>query len=138
MTVIVKTFLKDWEFQYEQLSGRFYLADPQNGRALVARGYSGKGIAINDPSYQDRVAEGPIPRGLWRILSPIRHQRLGELSFSLAPLGHKAEGRSGFYIHGDNRQANNSASSGCIILNREARAFLVSARTLMTDRLRVI
>lgn len=123
---IPKSYLGTLEFVYVQSTGCLYLADHEDGRSLIARGYSGKGVGYNEPSYEDRVAEGPIPRGVWRLQSPIRHQRLGPVSIPLTPQG-PIHGRSGFYIHGDNLAANGTASSGCIILPPDARTFIAGS-----------
>lgn len=132
----IVAFTDELEFQYEQSSGCFYLADRQDGRTLIARGYSGKGVGLNDPSFEDRIGEGPIPRGVWRISAPFHHARLGAVSFPLA-YGESGEeeiphNRSGFFIHGDNGRGDFSASSGCIILPRSARDFIAGSwvRTL--------
>ena len=44
-------------------------------------------------------------------------------------------GRSGFWIHGDNAQANKSASSGCIVLDKRSREFVAAAIALGFDTL---
>lgn len=38
-------------------------------------------------------------------------------------------GRSGFFIHGDNRYGNRTASHGCIILPRKARDEIATLRS---------
>lgn len=118
-----------WE--WEQLSGCLYLADQQDGRTLIARGYAGKGIGINNPDAEDQIGIGPLPRGVWRVGSSTNHPRLGPQAL---PLTRKAipYGRSGFFIHGDNARGDRSASSGCIILGPDVRAFIARSgiRTL--------
>lgn len=119
------SFLDEMEFIYEQSTGCFYLGDHQDGRTLVARGYSGKGDGLNMPLHQTSIGLGPIPVGMWEILAHIHHARLGPRAFPLkAYPDTQTFGRSGFYIHGDNRNANNSASSGCIILPRVVRDYI--------------
>ena len=88
---------------------------------LVARGYSGKGAAKNDPDMERVRATGPIPRGRWRIGAPRDSRRVGPFAMDLHPLGHDAHGRSAFMIHGDSVRNPGSASSGCIILSRAVR-----------------
>ena len=44
----------------------------------------------------------------------------------LAPRGHRAHGRDGFMIHGDNPALNFSASQGCIILGLVLRELIAS------------
>lgn len=138
----IVAFTDELEFQYDQRSGCFYLADRQDGLTLIGRGYSGKGVGLNEPSFEDRVAEGPIPRGLWRVASSVTHQRLGPVCFPLA-YGESGEeeiphNRSGFYIHGDNSRADFSASSGCIILPRSARDFIGGLQRSGVRTLRVV
>lgn len=111
---------------WNQRSGTMYLADTKDGRALIGVGYSGSTCHQNKPESERIVAKGPIPRGVWTMGSPFAHQTLGPVSIPLWPVEKDAAfGRSGFYIHGDNSKANGSASTGCIILNRPARDFIV-------------
>lgn len=113
-------------YEYYQSTGSLYLASDQNDGTLIGRGYSGKGSGLNNPAEEGLIARGPIPRGLWRIHPPIRHARLGDIALRLSrPV--IPYGRSGFYIHGDNRRADNSASSGCIVLSREVRLFIAAS-----------
>lgn len=119
-----------WE--YEQPTGCLYLADHQDGRALVARGYAGKGHGLNNPDAEQEIGLGPLPSGLWSIEPPIDHPRLGPVALRLS----RAQipyGRSGFLIHGDNGRGDRSASNGCIILGRPIREFIARSgiRTLM-------
>lgn len=112
------------DFIYEQSSGNFYLADGQDVRALIARGYSGKGDFKDAHWAEMRKAEGPIPRGVWRIAPATKHPRLGPIALPLQPFGHDALGRTEFFIHGDNPERNQSASSGCIVLDRDVRLLI--------------
>jgi hypothetical protein len=88
---------------------------------VIARGYSGKGAAKNDPAMEHVRATGPIPRGRWKIGAPWTSSRTGPYVMSLSPIGHDARGRSAFQIHGDSTRAPGTASSGCIILARPVR-----------------
>lgn len=106
---------------YDQSSGCLYMADSEDARTLLCRGYSGHGPGLNDPAKEAVKAVGPIPCGMWRVETARHHIRLGPLSFPLKPVGHKAHGRSGFYIHGDNAKGNGTASTGCIVAPRPAR-----------------
>lgn len=106
---------------FSQSSGCLYLADENDARCLLARGYAGSGTGLNNPKAERQIAIGPIPRGLWSIDDPIRHARLGPLAFALYPVQHRAHGRSGFFIHGDNERGDRSASTGCIVVPRGAR-----------------
>ena len=118
----------DWA--YSQSTGRLYLADGEDVRALVASGYSGALGYQNRSEFEGLVAKGPIPRGVWRIGVAFKHRRLGRVAIPLEPADPKtALGRAGFYIHGDNERGNGSASSGCIVLPYHARCIIAAART---------
>lgn len=120
---------------YQQSTGALLLEDSRGCSAFLARGYSGKPGAVNDPDREGEVAVGPIPRGMWRLGKPITHASLGPVAIPLRPVAvvngevvqqTKRLGRSGFYIHGDNSHGNQSASNGCIILPRAIRDAIVS------------
>ncbi len=88
----------------------------------VARGYSGHGLGLDNPTLQEVRSVGPIPQGRWLIGAPYSSPRVGPFVLPLRPDPHtETFGRSDFLIHGDNRHRNQSASRGCIILNRAAR-----------------
>lgn len=94
---------------------------------VIGVGYAGKPPYVNAPEAEVRKGTGPLPRGLYRIVDPVDHIRLGPLSMFLIPdEQNRMFGRSGFFIHGDNRHANRSASSGCIILDRSSRRLIAS------------
>lgn len=89
---------------------------------LSFTGYSGNGTDLNNPASEAKRDHGPIPRGLWRIGTwEVFHNQLGLRVAPLTPVGHNADGRSGFFIHGDNSLMNHTASDGCIIMIRAAR-----------------
>jgi hypothetical protein len=51
----------------------------------------------------------------------------GPLSIPLTPMpGTNTFGRTGFYIHGDNKARNQSASEGCIVLDSGPRQKIAS------------
>jgi hypothetical protein len=104
-------------WKYDQSAGEL----SRNGK-VVARGYSGKGSAKNDPDMEHVRATGPIPRGMWKIGEPHRSAKTGPYAMNLTPVGHDAKGRSAFQIHGDN--ATGTASSGCIILGPAQRRLI--------------
>lgn len=84
-------------------------------------GYSGLGSHRNDPSSVDKVGEGPIPPGIYKI-GPVYDDtgHLGPVVMHLDPEpGTHTFGRSAFRIHGDN--AEHTASHGCIILSHDLR-----------------
>lgn len=129
----------DWI--YSQSSGRVYLEDGQDGRTLIASGYSGSGDDINRPASDHKRAVGPIPRGVWRLDPPVaQHSQLGQVVIPLEPQADAegflwVHGRSAFRIHGDNRRGDNSASRGCIILNRDTRDLIARLYWLGVRRL---
>lgn len=93
-----------------------------DGGSLIFDGcYSGgnKGKvpqAINNPDYCHVKMTGPIPPGLYTIGEPYQDALTGSHTMSLAPdSGNEMFGRSEFKCHGDNSEANRSASEGCII-----------------------
>ena len=117
---------------YGQSSGAIWLADGEDSRALIGHGYSGRGSHVNKGESETILGWGPIPRGVWRVGRPVNHPRLGPKAFPLTPVGHDAFHRSDFFIHGDNRGANGTASSGCIIAGLAIRAVIeaLQIRTL--------
>lgn len=97
---------------YDQLSGKIFHND-----VFVGVGYSGAGQTAaggrNNPDLQNVRNTGPIPTGEYAIGPAQRHPSKGPVCMRLTPVGHDAQGRSGFLIHGNNAQ--NDASQGCII-----------------------
>ncbi len=95
-------------------------------RAYVTTGYSGRGQGVNNSDLQDRSNVGPIPRGLWSMgriqQTPTVH------SIRLNPGAETETARSGFLIHGGNRDAGRTASRGCIILPRHVRERMTRLR----------
>ena len=120
---------------YSQSTGLLYLEDRDGARIILAKGYSGNGRYINDPDAEGRAGLGPIPRGVWKVDPAIHHRRLGPIVFGLHPVGHDAYHRSEFFIHGDNKLGDRSASTGCIVLDRPARECI---RALKINTLEVI
>ncbi len=106
-------------FTYVQRTGDLY--DPDG--TFMARGYSGDAANFNNPAAQALRAEGPIPVGAYTIGDPIDPpDHLGPLAMPLTPnAGTNTLGRSSFFMHGDNRAANHTASHGCIIMGRAVR-----------------
>lgn len=109
---------------YKQRTGHCYLCDQDDSRVLLAIGYSGDQFHTNDPGAEEKVAKGPIPRGVWSMAMAGTHPTLGPVCIRLSPKevpSLRASGRSGFLIHGDNSRRDFTASQGCIILPRPAR-----------------
>lgn len=112
---------------YEQNTGLFALYAPDGSVSFRTRGYAGRGIGRNQHIHQITPGVGPLPCGDYSIGEPVDHPRLGPLALPLRPHpDNEMFGRSGFFIHGDNRK--NDASHGCIILARAARALLIELR----------
>lgn len=102
-------------------TGRLYDEDFK----CKAIGYSGFGEGYNNPSFMDKINIGPIPKGKWKIFSKINSVDMGECVLPLIP--HDSTntfGRGNFYIHGDNKEHNCTASKGCIVLSLSVREFL--------------
>lgn len=116
------------EATYEIRSGRFTIFTPADDapgtwRAVYeVTGYAGRGRCRNNPSCETISRRGPIPRGVYRVHHLVGVRRFGPVVFDLQPVStNQMHGRSGFLIHGDSAQHPGNASSGCIILSREAR-----------------
>lgn len=116
---------------YSQSTGVLSYAPEGENPRILARGYSGQPPYVNDPDAQALKARGPIPRGLYRVSHPWDHVRLGPVSFFLDPHPRNTMmGRSGFFIHGDNKYGNRTASHGCIIVPRKARDEIATLRAV--------
>lgn len=95
---------------------------------LIGTGYSGRDDGKNNPSKQDAEGIGPIPRGRYKIGHPTTtHPHLGKAPvMALTPLSSaQTFGRSGFFMHGDNK--NHDASHGCIVMDHGARERVASS-----------
>lgn len=94
----------------------------------VATGYSGFGAAKNKPESQHLAGLGPIPRGAYLLGALSENEDHGPLAIHVVPLtGTDTLGRSGFLIHGDNREHPGGASHGCIIMPREIREQMIDS-----------
>lgn len=103
---------------YEQHTGA--MLSPTG--VTVEIGYSGADEWVNKPIAERIPDEGPIPTGSYTIEPAVDHANLGPCSMPLTPdPANEMHDRFGFYIHGDNAQADQSASAGCIIMSRETR-----------------
>jgi hypothetical protein len=110
---------------YHQSTGDLF----HNG-VFVGTGYSGAGKTLqegrNNGAMESVVKKGPIPRGRWKIGNPRNGTKMGPIAIALTPNpAGVALGRSGFFIHGDNKASN--ASEGCIILARGIRLEIVGS-----------
>lgn len=105
---------------YSQKTGLLSL----DGVAL-GYGYAGRDKGLNNPDYEMVKNTGPIPKGLWELGKWIPKSHLGPWVVALRPIGgQNVFGRGGFFIHGDNKKGDNSASEGCITLSRKLRDHL--------------
>lgn len=112
--------------KYVISSGAFYEQDAEGVFHLVTNGYSGVPSYRNDPAMVDMTDRGPIPPGRYAVAQSNYSMKTGPMTFRLAMLDGQDYGRSGFAIHGDNRD--HTASHGCIILNRVVRLGLQQAQ----------
>lgn len=82
--------------------------------------YSGTRAGRNNLGMVNVPNIGPIPPGLYRIERSRNSKTLGPVVFDLTPMpGTNTFGRTLFRIHGNS--ADNDASHGCLILNRDTR-----------------
>lgn len=103
---------------YIQESGKILNATGK----VIAVGYSGLGVAKNDPSAQHVPNMGPIPVGKYTIMPPINSPKHGPYAMHLEPFADdEMFNRSQFMLHGDSKEHPGAASEGCIILGRGAR-----------------
>jgi RHS repeat-associated protein len=124
----IDLFGLDWI--YQQSSGQL---SHQPSDALgggppqpIAIGYSGNDEGLNNPAMQNASSVGPIPQGTYEV-GPQQLNVTGAgtrlpASMRLVPDPiNEMFDRAGFLIHGDNSSGDQSASEGCIILNRNVR-----------------
>lgn len=117
---------------YRQKTGE--MCDPDG--ALVEVGYSGAPGYVNRPIAERREDEGPLPTGTYTIGAAVDRNDLGPCSLPLVPYAlNEMHGRSGFYIHGDTAEMDQTASTGCIILSRTTRDLIAqsSVRDLVVE-----
>jgi len=119
----IDPFGLDWE--YEQRTGRLYRCttneDGTTTRTFVETGYSGSGAGLNNPAQEGVRDVGPIPAGSYRMGAGFRSPNTGPMAIPLNPINHNALGRTHLQCHGDNRQRNQTASTGCIVMSRATR-----------------
>ncbi len=101
---------------YNQRTGQL----TRNGRVMGV-GYSGRSNGRNNPALEAVSNVGPIPRGRYRIGPQHAHPTKGPYTMGLTPVGHGAQHRSHFLIHGDSIRHPGDASEGCIVLSRPVR-----------------
>lgn len=96
---------------------------------LVGAGYSGVREGLNNPAMNNVPDVGPIPSGMWVIGEFFNDPGgKGPIVARLTPEPETVtHGRSSFMIHGDNSEANHTASEGCIILQRPYREQIMNS-----------
>jgi len=99
----------------------------QNGILQFQAMYAGAPGYKADPAFECKVNKGPLPRGKYRIGSPVaRHPTAGRFVLRLTPYAENNMcGRSGFLIHGDDGKG--TASHGCIVLEKKYRDILAKS-----------
>lgn len=114
-------------FYYVQSTGEFGVYGL--GQSLVPwdTGYAGAPGFVNRSSTDRIVGKGPLPRGVY-FPNVVHHPRFAAPAIRLDPwVENQMHGRSAFFIHGDNALGNQSASSGCIVLQRATRERIADA-----------
>lgn len=89
--------------------------------------YCGHGTGLNNPEMERVSCVGPLPAGLYNMLSIVDSPHTGKATIILEQSSGLSYGRSGFRIHGDNGKGDFSASEGCIIKPGEAERRLIWA-----------
>lgn len=106
---------------YEQKSGTLLTDDGK----LIYIGYSGYGLGKNNPEMQDVKNIGPIPCGKYKLQSVHDSDKTGPFTIVLIPHPeNKMFNRSGFAVHGDDREHPGQASHGCCIFPRWVRELI--------------
>jgi hypothetical protein len=109
---------------YAQSSGNL----SHNGE-FIAKGYAGIGAGVNNPAAQNQPFQGPLPQGTYTIDPVVQDGgHMGPYVLPLEPWPvNNMFGRAGFYIHGDTPARNQTASNGCIVLDRQWRALIATS-----------
>jgi hypothetical protein len=109
------------KWQYQQSTGITALKVDSLTVQPVKGGYSGHGQGLNDPESQsvgeddDKANAGPIPQGTYSIGTWYDGPKGKPMARLLQDPGTEMFGRYDIEWHGDNRQANFTASEGCIV-----------------------
>jgi hypothetical protein len=104
----------------------YYQASVDGPLTEVAKGYSGRGVGRNDPTYQCNEEWGPLPIGKYTIEEPKKGPTPYSLPLEPDPTNDMCDPpRENFLIHGDKAteppEIPYVASHGCIILPRPTR-----------------
>jgi hypothetical protein len=102
---------------YSQSRAQFTLPDGEILNGCYSGGDAGTApYAVDNPDYQMVPMVGPLPQGVYTISPAHTIPHLGPCAMALTPdPSNQMYGRSGFFIHGDNAEANHSGSDGCIV-----------------------
>lgn len=109
-------------FRYEQATGTVWVVNGGHATPL-AQGYAGRGAGRDNPEMQQVRNTGPLPQGRYSMRL-MEHRHFVAPAIRLTQTEGETYGRSGFWIHGDNRQGD--ASQGCIVLDRLSRQCLAA------------
>jgi len=115
---------------YHQRSGELDI----NGTTVADPGYAGAKACRNNPEMEHVRNCGPLPRGTYMMEDAGHYITQAAIRLRPSP-ENEMYGRSGFYIHGDNKDS--TASKGCIILERKIRERLLQQIRIGNDRLEV-
>ena len=117
------------QWVYDRSTGKIRLVDKDGNVLREAKGYAGMGKGLNNPDFSEKDNNkktgdyAPLHSGDW-TMGP-EHDRpstgVGSIHLDPGTGAEDAEGDEGFYIHGDNKQMNNTASRGCIITDPQTR-----------------
>jgi RHS repeat-associated protein len=105
----------DWV--YSQSTGNLW----HTNSSVSITGYAGYRSGYNNPSFENVVGMGPLPKGSYRIGAPYNSAHTGPYTLPLTQINGNSYGRDAFRIHGDNGRGDLSASNGCIIVPRKIR-----------------
>jgi hypothetical protein len=121
---------------YSQTSGELRSAIGE----LLGTGYSGHGAGVNNPAMQSVHNTGPLPQGTYMINPPVNTAKHGPFVMWLTPdPANHMFGRSGFGIHADEiaNPGKHLASTGCIVMSKQARVAIWTAAQADGHQLRV-
>jgi len=110
---------------FRQSTGTLVHLDPNGSYDYVGTGYSGYGTGLNNPALQDLQSQqhgdpaGPLPQGIYSIGPPHYSPNTGPGTMNLTP--QFPTNRTLLRIHGDNKAANHTASTGCIVTDANNR-----------------
>jgi hypothetical protein len=114
--------------RYTISQGLLETVDVNGVATSLGPAYSGNGECLNDPTKTWVVGHGPIPVGVYYIgPAENRPESVGAFALPLTPdPATVMNGRSGFFIHGDNPALNHTASDGCVVTARAIRECIAS------------